>query len=237
MYKYFRQRDCAYHLPAIAMQIYTTSIVPLFIKSSPYPLIQTRDDISHIEYPPPPPPVLRVTKYARAISRYATGRLRIIYTRLSLRPCFFSRLCYDHVGSSQRVVLLEQKIIFGTVARRSRERKKKKKIEKKGEGASNRRFSRRFYELTWFHGVVHVNGHPMPAATPCVLMDVDLKMRSFSCSCRGTVLQATDSKWGGLHKIPDFYFEKESAYRFYGIVIAWSTKRISFTNVISLNTI
>lgn len=134
MYKYFRQRDCAYHLPAIAMQIYTTSIVPLFIKSSPYPLIQTRDDISHIEYPPPPPPVLRVTKYARAISRYATGRLRIIYTRLSLRPCFFSRLCYDHVGSSQRVVLLEQKIIFGTVALCSRERKKKKNRKKGGRG-------------------------------------------------------------------------------------------------------
>lgn len=44
-------------------------------------------------------------------------------------------------------------------------------------------------------------------ATPCVLMDVDLKIRSFSCSCRDEILQATDPR-GDLHKIPDFYFEQ-----------------------------
>lgn len=93
-----------------------------------------------------------------------------------------------HVGSSQRVVLLlllllQQKIIFVPCrgerwhAVREKGRKEKKNRRKGGGGIQPSIFRvdaiSRGRARKW-------TSH----ATPCVLMDVDLKIRSFSCSCR-----------------------------------------------------
>lgn len=93
-----------------------------------------------------------------------------------------------HVGSSQRVVPPPpppppakdnlRSVPRRTVARRSREGKERKKNRRKGGGGIQPSIFRvdaisRGRARKW-------TSH----ATPCVLMDVDLKIRSFSCSCR-----------------------------------------------------
>lgn len=99
MYKYFCQIDVS----SIESQCKFAPRQSYHFLSNLPPHTQTRSKIWgwYFAYQPPLPPsparLLRASKWVRTcyIAIYArTGRLRVIYTRLSLRSCFFSRLCY-----------------------------------------------------------------------------------------------------------------------------------------------
>lgn len=148
MYKYFRQERS--RISSTESQCkFTPRQSYHFLSNLPHTHLFKHAMIFRISSLPllPLPPVRLLSKYARAISRYATGRLRIIYTRLSLRPASF------HDSVTPRRILPagrppRAKDNLRSVRNGGTPFEKKKKSKKRGRWASNGRFSRRFYELT-----------------------------------------------------------------------------------------
>lgn len=92
-----------------------------------------------------------------------SARLRIIYTRLLKRAIFFTALLHTYDPLSSESSSMCKRIIFRFVPRRVRRWSSlDNPAAEKNRGDMDFATISRFYESTWFHGVVDVNGHRHP---------------------------------------------------------------------------